>query len=1009
MTLGRKLLKAEGRKTGTGAGVAATPADSRAEGRWTRLALGLCALHLFTLSALAIAKPLFDITAKDAAFYVMQGYEPSDIIALILILCAAVPAVLVLCEVMAGLAGSRLHRFVHFFFAGVLLALYGAHFVKGLAWADGYAAVALIAGAGAGGLFLYVRTKSFRRVVSLASPAVILIPLVFVFGSPVGKIIFPAKEAGEKGGDTPALTFKQKPPIVFIVFDEFPLVSLLDVNGAVDAKRFPNFAAFARTSYWFPRATSVADATAQAVPAILTGKHPAGKGSLPTLADHPDNLFTLLRNEYKFHVWETGTHLCPPELAGRREKRLLFFERMRNLLDDLSLVYLHAVLPAEYTRELPAVDKQWGNFRKRDSRNGAANNAKKTKVLRWNEIRNDIHDVKAGDRIDPFRDYYRAITGGSPELHFMHLMLPHGPFEYLPSGKNYEAKSESGLPGLSIKDDVIRGPQGLVDKYHQLHLLQVGAADALLGELLQHLRSERIFDESLIVLVADHGISFIANDHCRELSASNAGDIMFVPMFLKLPGQETGVTNGMPAETVDILPTVGDALGVKIPWAMTGKSLLAAAPPVPRAKRFYSKGSARTIENEHLERVRAEALSRNAKAFSLGDNGSDLYWYGSDRKYLGNSVANYKIVNSPIKAEIEQDISILRNLRSDNDFLPAAIDGKVLFDSKADIRSKIAVAINGIICDVGDIYKVRGEYLFSLVMPEKMFKEGKNEVGLYIIKNNEFHKLIIEGMLQEVTYRTEKHKVIGSDGAVIAIVPQGVVGSVDEIRHDGKGFIRLAGWSANLKESRLSDLVLFFENGNFIRAEVPREKRKDVADSLKKPKMTKCGFDIIIPAESIRSSNNLEVYGVSGKVASLLTNKFFSDEVSLSFEMKKDRLVASDGKTTSIVPMKVVGLVDAVVKDSQVVISGWAADVRAGRKADYAVLFDGDRFVKAKVLKMESPEVSKFFNNENLSDSGYQITLPLDLIKSPDRLRVFGISGDFASEISRPSATTSRH
>ena len=51
-------------------------------------------------------------------------------------------------------------------------------------------------------------------------------------------------------------------------------------------------------------------------------------------------------------------------------------------------------------------------------------------------------------------------------------------------------------------------------------------------------------------------------------------DIASVPLFIKLPGQKKGTVSDFPATLEDILPTLADVLDIKIPWKMTGHSLL---------------------------------------------------------------------------------------------------------------------------------------------------------------------------------------------------------------------------------------------------------------------------------------------------------------------------------------------------------------------------------------------------------------------------------------------------
>src|SRR3954453_15044446 len=112
------------------------------------------------------------------------------------------------------------------------------------------------------------------------------------------------------------------PPVVFISFDEFSPPSLVDARGKIDAARYPNFASLARDGNWFPYATAPSDETGRAMESLLTGGIPA-RGSPPTYAATPRNLFTLLARRYRIRASEEVTSLCPRRLCPdvRRQTR----------------------------------------------------------------------------------------------------------------------------------------------------------------------------------------------------------------------------------------------------------------------------------------------------------------------------------------------------------------------------------------------------------------------------------------------------------------------------------------------------------------------------------------------------------------------------------------------------------------------------------------------------------------------------------------------------------------
>ena len=52
-----------------------------------------------------------------------------------------------------------------------------------------------------------------------------------------------------------------------------------------------------------------------------------------------------------------------------------------------------------------------------------------------------------------------------------------------------------------------------------------------------------------------------------------------MPLFIKLPGQRRGRIISRPVRTIDLLPTIADVLGIRIPWHVDGRSLLRTARP----------------------------------------------------------------------------------------------------------------------------------------------------------------------------------------------------------------------------------------------------------------------------------------------------------------------------------------------------------------------------------------------------------------------------------------------
>lgn len=984
------------------------------EGRWTRLSFWLCALHLFTLCSLAFAKPIFDVTARDAAFYVVRGSRPADITTLIAILSVLIPACLAAIEFLFRLFGRRLHLSVHFLLVGLLISLYAAPLVKHLKIADGYLAVSVISACGVCGAALYARTQAFRRLLSLASPLVLILPLTFIFGSQVGQILLPDGFISSHNQDTTKQIYlKKKPPIIFVQLDELPVVSLLDAKGNLDAKRFPNIAEFAKTSYWFRYTTTVSSETTSAIPAILTGISPNRK-LLPNITDHPNNLFTMLSKDYKFNVHELATYLCPEELSSRYKGAQPFESRIHALLSDLSIVFLHVILPNTFTHNLPLITNQWGNFGKivLEPEKGAA------KVPTGEDLVKRIHSHLGEDRAAYYHKFVSSIDGRRDTLNFIHLMLPHNPMEYLPSGKKHSLFTE--IEGVSRVDDRFIGPQGLVDQFHYRHLLQLAYVDHLLGELIKQLKDKNLFEESLIIFLADHGASFTSNEYNRRLSDTNIGDLIFVPLLIKTPGQKEGIIRDEPATTVDILPTIATVLGTKIPWPTSGTSLLEPQPtPVATRSFLNQEGKVYHFPYTKLLHLRETAHLRNIKLFGLNDDTSNLFWFGKYRSLLGKPSAEIKTEAGDFTVETDQR-KLFDYVDLKSNFVPAKINGKLFLKNSGSAAPSIAISVNGIIQGVTDTYLTNKGLVFSTVIPDTSFRQGKNDVAFYLIRtgSNGQHSLIsTESSSQSYILKSDEIVVSGARHIPIAI--NALQGMVDDItlNQTNRNNLNISGWAVNAEKSKPADVILLFVNGIFFNSYKTDAFRPDIAKVFKTKKLDHCGFSDIIPAKLIPNFQNIRVFAISDNIASELEyNKALGikpDHIKKMvpggprYTVSDNGITSSTGSRSDFEPDKISASVDTIKKrGSYVTISGWAANVEKSKMVDSILVFEGKKFLASGKTSVLRPDLNKSLKPEKTQFFGFDYQLPISAVKSLDDIRVFAVSEGMATEVFIPKKTS---
>jgi arylsulfatase A-like enzyme len=159
---------------------------------------------------------------------------------------------------------------------------------------------------------------------------------------------------------------------------------------------------------------------------------------------------------------------------------------------------------------------------------------------------------------------------------WVHLFDTHSPYRSHGSGPRREfGRLEDVTSGLFVPSPAEkRDIRGLYDG-------EVEEVDRGLGTLLDGLRRSGMYDETLIVFVADHGEEFWDHGsigHGRSLYR----DQIHVPLVIKLPGGTRGIRVPGPVSTANVAATIVDVVG--LPGTVAGQSLSAAwggAPALP--------------------------------------------------------------------------------------------------------------------------------------------------------------------------------------------------------------------------------------------------------------------------------------------------------------------------------------------------------------------------------------------------------------------------------------------
>jgi arylsulfatase len=269
----------------------------------------------------------------------------------------------------------------------------------------------------------------------------------------------------------------------------------------------PNLDQFAKESLNFTRAISTSSWTPPSVTSILSGLYPTAHTNQP-----PKRLTTARQQGNKIPL---EVKLLPEILKAKQ--------------------YRTSAVSSN-----PWISKDFGFDRGFDRFYYAKHiNAEKVVALSKNEI-----DNFSGDASVPFFLY-------------MHFIDPHEP--YLPHSEySYEGK----LAGREYSEEMSQK----INMYDS----EVQYTDAQLGEFFSYLKTKGLYDNSLIIVVSDHGEAFMEHGSFGHGFNLNIEEV-HVPLFIKGLGQSGIVEDSV--SHVDILPTILDVLGIDKPSGLPGQSL----------------------------------------------------------------------------------------------------------------------------------------------------------------------------------------------------------------------------------------------------------------------------------------------------------------------------------------------------------------------------------------------------------------------------------------------------
>ncbi len=788
-------------------------------------------VELFSLNGFAVAQPLLDLFGNAPDSFLARRASDADLVLFALVVVLVPPAVVWLAVQAIALADRRAGRWAQAVALGGFGLLLAIQVAKKSPLPKG--ALLLVVGVLVGALVvvLYRRVGWIKDWLVFAALAPWAFGAIFLFSSPASSV------RGQNRVEAVKVEQARTPvSIVMVVWDEWPLVSLPNKAGQLDPQLYPHLAALAKDGVWYRNATTVASATNYAVPSILTGRHAHDGSAIASASTYPENLFTLLASQYDLEVTESVTRLCPQNLCSGP-----FVDN-----PDAALASTGGSVPGGAAAPAPPAPKEppsglgavlsdaWQTFQAlvspSDQPAGIVSfdesvtvqtpttppPATGTTRVRTEDAVKQAQGEQAEAtpiggagglpvlRLDTVDKLISSIeVGEQPTLHFLHVQLPHTPYKFLPGGQAYSEIPTGGLdPAMMAAVIGNQSPdQGKVDIDKQRLLLQVGYVDRLVGDVTARLKATGLYDRSIVIMTSDHGAGFVPGQTIRALSTREAipeslyADLLYVPMVVKGPGLPAGTVSDDNVMSIDLVPTIADMIGIKVPWAVDGRSLLGprrdtdekvfrkvtigafagdpapgggpppgaggpsgaggpgpggggppgaggppggAGPPGggPLAGMAMTAGPPVTFSGKRFE---AEMLARGADSLLRDDNPEHRWYDITDAgELVGRRVADVPSAGGGTVTATLDDATKLTSPPPGSAIVPSHLLGRITGGVDAAAHPLVAVAVNGVVAAVVPTYAEGTDpHRVEAILDPATIRTDGNEVRLYLVGGTE--------------------------------------------------------------------------------------------------------------------------------------------------------------------------------------------------------------------------------------------------------------------------------
>jgi arylsulfatase A-like enzyme/lipopolysaccharide biosynthesis regulator YciM len=249
--------------------------------------------------------------------------------------------------------------------------------------------------------------------------------------------------------------------------------------------------------------------------------------------------------------------------------------------------------------------------------------------VRENKIMEDRSGIQK-DAGSVKRSFLRWLDqkNNSPFFSFVHFYDAHAPYDPPPAF----------TPSIREPKALYRG--------------ELQYVDSVIGEIANELSQRNLLNQTIIVITGDHG-EMLGEHGERGHGFFIYQESLHVPLLVLVPGHKSGRTDAV-VELVDLMPTILELLGIKVPESVQGKSVAGllngskVTDPIAyseslTAMQHFGAEPLRSVQDQHYKYIDTVK--------------PELYDLNKDQREMNNIVEQKKEIASRMKASLHQIVS----------------------------------------------------------------------------------------------------------------------------------------------------------------------------------------------------------------------------------------------------------------------------------------------------------------------------------------------------------------